>query len=528
MKKYIRKNKKYLLIAIALSLVASAFAVLVQFTKGKLLDYAIAGSWDETFKNSLYLGLFIAMELSFFYLYDISRAKFTVKSMTSLREDYFSTLVKRDYPQFLKKNQGEYLAEYTNQLSIIEDQYFTTIALVGEIVIKIILVSTFLFLLNFKLALITLFLLTSPLYIPKLVEKRLQKSQMDYVEAFERHIVKFTDWLRAFEIIKNFSIEENIKEKFGQSNDFLGDKNYRKRKMTAITRSISAILSYYSHFVILVFAGYLVLRGEFSPGDFFVAVGMIDQLSYPIISVTYFIQDLVSVKPINEGIMDFISEEEGSHNKTIMDLEEYRGIVFENVDFKYGEVELINDLNLSFDKGKSYLIMGESGSGKTTSINLLLNYFKLNSGSIKVNNRSIDEIANLNELFTVMRQDNILFEDSLRNNLTMYREVEDEVLFEVLDQVGLGKYGNTQSLDRIISENGSNLSGGEKRRISLGRSLLRESPVLILDEPLANLDESNKKTIEKLLLSIEDKTLIIISHEFSQENIKLVDEVIKF
>ena len=224
MKKYIKSNSKSLFLSIIFSVVASIFAVRVQFLKGDVLDYALLKNMDNTLRYGLYLGVFIIMELIFFYLYDINRGKFAVNSIKEVKFDYFKSLLAQDYPGFLKKKQGEYIAQYTNEMEIIENQYFATIPMLAEIIIKIVIVSISLFILDYRIAIITLFLLTMPLYVPKLVEKRLQTAQTEFVKQFENHIKAITDWLNGFEIIKNFSIEKNIKEKFIESNNHTMEK----------------------------------------------------------------------------------------------------------------------------------------------------------------------------------------------------------------------------------------------------------------------------------------------------------------
>ncbi len=529
MKKYIRNNLKSLILAVAFSVLSAIFAVRVQFLKGDVLDYALSRSFDNTLRYGLDLGLFIVLELSFFYLYDRCRGRFAVGSMKEIRFDYFQGLLRMDYPAFLKKKQGEYIAKYTNEMEIIENQYFGSIPMLAEIIIKIVIVSISLFILEYRIAITTLVLLTMPLYVPKLVEKKLQKAQMEFVNQFENHIRTITDWLNGFEIIKNFSIEKNIKEKFIKLNEVTMKKNLRKRQMSYLTRTISAILSYFAHFVILAFAAYLVLNGEFTAGDFFIAVGMIDQLSYPIISLSYFIQGLVSVKPVNQSILKFIEEKSAKYGEKEIFKESFREVVFDNVFFAYENQEyVLSGLNMKFIRDRQYLLQGTSGSGKTTSMNLLLNYYEPNSGVIKINDIPVNEIKNLSEIITVMRQDAILFEDTLKNNITMYQDISDEEVIAILSKVGLDNYANQEGLKLLIQEGGTNLSGGEKRRITLARSILRKTPILILDEPLVNLDERNAREIETQLLSIRDRTLIIISHQFSLKNINKLDEIIEF
>lgn len=526
---YIKRNWKPLVLAFLFSTIASIVAVRVQFLKGDVLDYALTNNRDNTLKYGLLLGLFIILEIGFYYLYDLSKGRFIVNSIKGVRFDYFTSLLSKAYPEFLKKKHGEYIARFTNQMELIENQYFSIIPLLAEILIKIVTVSIFLFILDFRLAIVTLILLTTPLYIPKLVEKKLERAQEKFVHQFENHINKVSDWLSGFEVIKNFSVEQIIKEKFKASNDLTMEKNLRKKEMGYLTRTISAFLSYFSHFIILVFAAYLVLVGDFTAGNFFVAVGMIDQLSYPIISLSYFIQDLISVRPVNKSILESIHEKPMTQGSIDIDKRDFSDIELDGITFSYGEEEpILNNLNLQFSDNKRYLLKGPSGSGKTTSMNLLLDYFKPDEGSVKINQVNVSEIKNLNELITVMRQDSILFQDTLRHNITMYQDISDERLIATLRDVGLANYGSSEKLNGLVDEKGTNFSGGEKRRITLARSLLRETPVLILDEPLANLDEENAKAIESLILKIKDRTVIIISHQFSQENLGKLDGVVDF
>ena len=145
------------------------------------------------------------------------------------------------------------------------------------------------------------------------------------------------------------------------------------------------------------------------------------------------------------------------------------------------------------EKGKKYLIKGPSGCGKTTSINLLLRYYDITEGEIRLDGVSIAAYDTTYSALTVVRQEAVLFHDTLRNNLTMYRDVSDESLIKMLQSLGLDRFANPKALDSVITENGANLSGGEKKRICLARALLRNTGVLILDEPLANLDENTTK-----------------------------------
>ena len=174
------------------------------------------------------------------------------------------------------------------------------------------------------------------------------------------------------------------------------------------------------------------------------------------------------------------------------------------------------------------MLKGPSGCGKTTAINLLLKYYDADSGEIFVDGVPLSNFDNTYDCMTVVRQEAVLFHDSLRNNLTLYQDIDDDKLFHVLHAVELDKFANRNALSSTITENGTNLSGGEKKRICLASALLRNADVLILDEPLANLDDVTASKIEDFLLSIHGKILLVVSHQFTQQKVQCFDGVIDF
>ncbi len=382
MKKYQRKNRAHYIGALVFILISTIFAVVLQFFKGDVLDHAIVEDAAATLRYAALLIVSILGEVLFYYFYKRSGAKFSVECTRLLKHDIFESILRQYYVTYKEKQQGEYVAKYVGEADMIKSRYFQMLPLFWEILLKIIFVSFALFLLDLRIALITILLLTTPLYIPKLIEKRLQKAQTEYLKTVEENLAKVNDWLSGFEIIKNFSIERQILLKFDESN----------------TLSIA--------------------------------------------------------------------------------------------------------------------------------INLLLRYYDVASGKITVDGVPITEYGSTYSAITVVRQEAVLFHETLRNNLTMYCSVSDEELIKMLQSLGLGRFANLQSLDAVITENGANLSDGEKKRICLARALLRNTDVLILDEPLANLDESTAGKIEDLILSVSGKLLIVVSYQFSEEKLRSFDNVI--
>ena len=528
MKKYQKHNRRYFAGALFSILISTVFAVSLQFFKGKVLDHASIGEIQPTAQYAVLLMVFILCEVLGYFCYDLFSAGFVAGCTRELKQDIFESILNRSYVAYRAHPQGEYLAKYTSEADTIRDQHFRLLPVFWEILFKTVLVSAGLLFLDLRIAVITIALLTTPLYIPKLIERRLQNAQSAHIRSVEDSLTRINDWLCGFELIKNYSIERSILTRFRAVNNITMETLLKQTRLGAVSQLISTLISYLSYFTVLAYAAWLVLKGEFSGGDFFVAIGMIDQLSYPLVSLAGIIRQLLAIKPVCTAMEEFLRLSPSVEaTERVQELK--TGIQFQDVSFSYdGQRYILNGFDLAVQKGKRYLIKGPSGCGKTTTINLLLNYYKPDSGCIEIDGVPIGRLTTTYNLITVVRQDPVLFHDTLRNNLTMYREIPEERLLDVLRRVGLERCASIQALDSEVCANGANFSGGERKRLCLARALLRDTDILILDEPLANLDPAAAEHIEDLLLTIEDKTLLIVSHQFSQGKLHRFHRVIDF
>ena len=528
MKKYEYRNRRYFAGALISILCSNLFAVSLQFFKGDVLDYAVAGDVNSTVLYGALLIAFILGEVFLYFVHKRLSAKFVVGCTRNLKQDIFASIFSRSYVSFKEHPQGEYLSKYSNEADTIKSRRFSMLPMFWDILSKIVFVSIALFLLDWRIAIITIALLTTPLYIPKLIEKPLQNAQAESINAVEHALSRATDLLSGFEVIKNFSAEHAIISRFYSVNDHASDKCLQEEQLSAVAQLITTLISYLSYFIVLACSACLVWSGDFSAGDFFVAIGMIDQLSYPLISLAGITRQLIAIRPTCQMMETFIEDtnplQEVNRAETFNQCIQFRG-----VDFAYdASTPILSDFNLTIEKGKRYLLQGPSGCGKTTAVNLLLRYFDATNGSIFIDGQNINAFDSTYGFMTVVRQEATLFNDTLRNNLTMYQYMPDAELLSVVNSVGLEKYASVEMLDSMVSEDGSNFSGGEKKRICLARALLRHTDVLILDEPLANLDAATAEKIEDLLLSIKNKTLLVVSHQFTAEKLSAFDSVVNF
>ncbi|MDD4080368.1 MAG: ABC transporter ATP-binding protein [Eubacteriales bacterium] len=517
MKRYIRPQVGLLVLAVLFSLLSGGSAILVQFTKGSLLDQALAGLSNDTIRYIILLLGIIFFEIFCYHLFNRFRGRYFVCAKSQLREDFFAAQLRKTPPQMMGEKQGDILAAYIDQIDLASNSYLLNLPLLFDVILKIILVSSALFWLDVRVAVLTVLLLTTPLYVPKLIEGRLQKAQKASTTAFQEHLGKITEWLGGFELIKNYGAERPIRDLFLKSNRQVREKDYAMRKMSYVSRSLSALLSYLSHFIILAYSAWLVLEGSFTAGSFLIAVGMIDQLSYPIISISLYLQEMTASRPVINKLLAEI-DAPAEENTPKSDPGKPLDISFDNIYFTYPSGKsILNNLNFYVAVGEKCLITGPSGGGKTTLINLLMGYYALNQGSLTLGGIEATNVRNLNGLITIMRQDPSLFNDTLRNNLSLYQNIQDDDMIKMLKNLNLHDFANPVGLDSLIQEGGSNLSGGERKRICLARTLLRGSPIVILDEPLANVDPETAVQIARLIASLEGVTLFVISHQQSPD-----------
>ena len=527
MKRFIRPQRLVFVCAVLFAVVSASLAIQVQFLKGSVLDHALKGEGGLTLRFALLLLAAIAAEISCYYLSDRFRGKYYTRVKAALREAFFRAQLHKTPPQMTGEKQGDILAAYTDQIDTVCNNYLFNLPLLFDVVLKIILVSAALFWLDVRVALLTILLLTTPLYVPKLIENRLQKAQSETTAAFQAHLARVAEWLSGFELIKNYGAEKPILSLFLSSNKGLQDRDYAMRKLSYLSRTLSTILSYISHFIILAFSAFLVVEGSFSAGDFFIAVGMIDQLSYPIITISVYLQEIISARPVIKKLLLEI-EQQQADQKPLNTIDRVEGVRFSDVSFSYEEGPmLLKDISFQLNPLEKCLITGPSGGGKTTLMNLLMAYYRPEKGEVQISGVPVTDLQNLNSLVTIMRQEPVLFADSLRNNLCFYQDVPDEALIAMLRRLNLHRFASPEGLDHMLEEGGQNLSGGERKRICLARTLLRKTPIIILDEPLANVDPVSARMIEDCLAGLQDSTLFVISHQVSDDFTRLFDKRVR-
>jgi len=283
-------------------------------------------------------------------------------------------------------------------------------------------------------------------------------------------------------------------------------KSYiKKRNLYLIVLEIIKILVMIS-FIVYSFYGFY--RNQYLLGTVFALISYYEMLEIPIENSFDFSQYFGYYKKLINNLKD-IKEEKVEKR---YDIGEIKEIKIKDLDFSYGEKEIFNKVNITIKKGEKVAIIGKSGEGKTTFIKLITGNETPEKGETLINDKPTNEIKNIYEKIGVLSQNSHIFNRSIKENITMGREISEEKLNNILHITGVEKFIN----EKTVGQNGKNLSGGQRVRVALARMMISDPEVVILDEPLEGVDKiREEEVIKNIKKYTKDKTVIIISHRFS-------------
>lgn len=344
----------------------------------------------------------------------------------------------------------------------------------------------------------------------------------EFREIMEDTSAKVMEMVELIPITRAHALEEEEKEKMRNQLGTVAKRGLKLDMVQTWFSSISWVMFQAFQVLCLGFTGLLAFKGKIEVGDitlyqtYFSSI--VAQVSGVITLLPIIAKGLESVQSIGE----ILTEEDVEQNEGKEKLEKLNGdIVFEHVKFSYEEKEILKDLNLQIKKGETVAFVGDSGAGKTTILNLLIGFLKVEGGKILVDGHDLSQVdmRSFREHIAIVTQQSILFTGTLRENITYgMTDVTEEQIQKAVKGANLEELVKSlpEGLDTKINEHGSNLSGGQKQRISIARAFIRNPDILILDEATSALDSVSEKkiqdSIEKL---VEGRTTLVVAHRFS-------------
>lgn len=452
-----------------------------------------------------------------------------------LRNRLFGHLELLSQNFFNNRKTGDLMAHATNDIQavrqafgigvvMITDSIFLTLA---TVIIMIITIDT-------RLTAIALVPLPFIALIMCLFGKAVQSRFKNVQESFSSMTERVQESFSGIRVIKSFVQEVQEIEKFSAANQDYVDKNMKLIKVWGAMFPMVAFVASLSFLIALGYGGSLVIDGEISLGQFVSFIAYLGLLTWPMMAVGWVINILqrgvASMQRINE-ILDTAPEIIDDENT--LQLEDYEPFVeFRNLTFTYpgAAVPALRGINLRIEKGKTLAILGRTGNGKTTLVNLIMRLYNSNKGQLMIGGYDINDIplATLRKNIGYVPQDNFLFSVSIRDNIAFADPSIDMAAVEKAAQLSQ-VYDNIiefpNKFDTILGERGVTLSGGQKQRVSIARALAKDPKILILDDSLSAVDtKTEERILEGLSRVMKNRTSIIIAHRIS--TIKDADEII--
>lgn len=480
----------------------------------------------------LKVGAYISVAyLITYWAFSILRRKyknaFLNKALSQFKDYIFEKMLHKSVSQFGEGESSKFISAFSNDLASIENNY-----LVGSLnliltILQAVAASIALLWIEWKLTLPAIIMavfccLFAIQYGKRLVHKEAQTSEENM-----GFVAQVKDLLNGFVVIKSFRAENEVLRIFRKKNVTLEDTKEGRRMTSDMVSIVGDISSIIINTMIVMLGVIYSFKGFLTIGKVIACVELANFILYPVRDLGAQISNRNAAIKLIDRLAATIEagekEESGRVIETFND-----SIELKNVAFSYEEdKEVLKGIDIRFEKGKNYAIVGGSGSGKSTIFKLLLGYYKNYSGELLIDGVPMKDIDldSLYQLVSIIQQEVFLFDSTIRENITMFREFDQQKVEEAIEKAGLASLIQEKGDDYYCGEGGKNLSGGEKQRVSIARCLVRQAPVLLMDEVTAALDNQTSLMVESQILDIKDVTKIIITHRMDEEIMKRYDKI---
>ena len=525
-KKLYVKNKLNFSFLLFSSLAETTSLMIISIMLEKLISIAYEKNLQELINQGIIFLILLLVMIVLYLILTYIKPTYRKKALSQYKQNIYNLILEKNISSFSNYETSIYISAITNDVNYIEENYiFSIFDLIRNITLFIASV-VIMILYSPLLTLVAIGLSLLPLVCSLLVGNKLSKCEEDISNnnASFMHYIK--DNLIGFSTIKVFKAEEKMKLLFSKNNDRLELSKAKKAKVFVIIEFIQTITSIIAQIGVFFVGAYIAIKkNSIEPATIVLFVQLMNHILGPLMEIPPIISKRKASLPLFEKISKMIKIDEEAKEEV---REFNNNILLNNVSLTISDNNIINGIDLKIEKNKSYAIVGPSGSGKTTLLNLLVGKFNNYNGSITYDNKQLKNISqdSLYEFVSFIEQNVFVFDDTIENNITMYSQVNEELLKDVIDKSGLSKFIFEKGLDYKCGENGCNLSGGEKQRIAIARGLLKNSQIMLLDEMTSALDNETSNTVTLNVLNLIDITKIMITHKLDEKVLSKFDQII--
>lgn len=523
------KNIPIFCLAVFAALAAGSLNLILSWIIQQLMDTAAGESGALSFRTLLLISAgFVLLCAGLSLLNYASQPRFLERAMRQYKDFAFKKLTGKSISSFRDESAAGYLSALTNDAASIETNYLAQ--MLAMITKAVTFIGALLLMCRYSLLMtaIAAGLTVLPLIASLLTGNRLQAVESRVSERNGEFTAALSDCLAGFTVVKNFKAEREIFRLFAQSNKALEHEKFTGRRIKMLVGMIGAVTGIFAQLGVFIAGVYLSMKGgSMTPGAVVLFVNLMNFIISPIAELP----GLLACRKAALGLVDKLaaalersSSREGS--ETLNRLE--HGIRLENVSFAYEPGKtVLHGINAEFEAGKAYALVGGSGSGKSTLLNLLMAAETNYSGHILADGIELSDISteSLYGTIAAIQQNVFVFNASIKDNVSMFRDFPKTEMDEAIARAHLGALIRERGEDYLCGENGSGLSGGEKQRISIARSLLKKSSVLLADEVTAALDAQTAHRVSSDILDLQGITRIVVTHTLEESLLRRYDKI---
>lgn len=527
---FYKRNHATFFIALLSTLLTAALNLWIAWVMQQMID-SVSGV-DGSLKLSVLAWCVVSVVIAIIALKLISyysKPCFMETAMKQYKNFTFRKLTKKSISTFNVENTANYISAFSNDATTIENGYLEMqfnilangITLIGALVMMICYSPI--------MTVVACLFFVLPIGVSYITGNRIEKVERIISEKNSELVATLKDSLSGFSVIKSFKAENAISELFTKRIDAVEQAKCNKRKLVTVISGLAGVAGVTAQLGTFLVGAFLALSGwGITPGILIVFIDLTANVINPIRELPEQLASRKAAIALIDKLADSLEDnvrDEGSP----LPMELNHGIDVRNVTFGYeAECDILHNINTTFAAGKKYAIVGASGSGKSTLLNLLMASHGNYSGEICYDDHEVKNInsESLYDIVSMIQQNVFVFNASIRDNITMFHEFSKAEVDRAIELSGLSKLITDRGEDYLCGENGCGLSGGEKQRISIARSLLKGSQVLLVDEATAALDAETAYQVSSAILGLVDITSIVVTHSLDERLLKQYDGII--
>lgn len=522
------KYKKTIVVIVGCLLVSTGLNLCVPLISRRIMDDGFIGGNKKLLIELVLVSMVIYTINSLIDLIkEKKRVDISAKIQYFLSEQSFSHLMKLRVNYFNNTNYAETLNNINmdiNQMTSVADSsvFFVitqAFSMTGGII--------GLFIIDFRMTILVLLFIPIKCVVMKYFAKKQKQIMDEFIKKNQKYAKWFGDTVGGVREVKLFNILDRKHEEFDQNQKDIIEKQKQMNMLGQWNTITDSLMVQFLSTLLYILGANLVFDLQLSVGSVFAFITYSSYVTGPIsaiLNIGYLLSGIIPSTKRYYAFMDL--EEETDNGETAALCPD--DLKLQQVSFAYEkEKYVLKDVDILFAKGSKTAIIGRNGSGKTTIINLLTRMYEPTSGKIMLGTEDISELPlpEYRNMVSVVSQQIYLFNDTIRNNICLYKRVDDVIVEEACKDSGLEDFIKEVSLDYVVGQNGAMLSGGQKQKIALARALIHDKPIVIFDEATSNTDAYSEQQINGLLdTKLKEKTVIVITHK--KEILNKVDQIV--